>query len=45
MTEYQLIDMIRMRTAIYTGYASPTHLMSFLSGYFLANNEKGVNDS
>ena len=33
---YELIDMIRMRTAMYIGHASPTHLKSFLSGYYIA---------
>lgn len=32
MTEYELIDMPRMRTAMYIGCLSPTHLQSFLFG-------------
>ena len=39
---YELIDKIRMRTAMYTGYSSPTHLKSFLSGYFFAKNDKAI---
>jgi hypothetical protein len=44
MTEYELIDMIRMRTAMYTGDASPTHLRSFLSGYYFAKKDQEIKD-
>lgn len=39
MTEYELIDMLRLRTGMYIGYASPTHLHSYLSGYYQAKGE------
>ena len=42
MTEYELIDMIRMRTGMYIGHASPTHLRSFLSGYFFAKKDEDL---
>lgn len=37
MTKYELLDKIRRRIGMYIGAASPTHLQSFLSGYYLAN--------
>lgn len=40
MSEYELIDHIRMRTGLYTVYQSPTHLHSFLSGYFYAKQHE-----
>ena len=36
MTVYELIDMLRLRTGMYIGYESPTHLNAYLSGYRLA---------
>ena len=42
MSEYELIDMIRMRTAMYIGHASPTHLKSFLSGYYIAKRIENI---
>ena len=40
MTEYELIDMLRIRTALFTGVASPTHLRSFMDGYFTATKRE-----
>jgi len=40
MTVYELIEEIRMRTEMYTGYSSPTHLNSFLSGYYFAKRDE-----
>jgi len=40
MTEYELIDSLRMRTAMYIGHVSPTHLQSFLSGYYYFNKDE-----
>jgi len=45
MTEYELIDMIRMRTAMFIGHVSPTHLRSFLSGYFFAKKDEDIKDN
>ena len=42
MSEYELIDLVRMRTEMYTGYSSPTHLNSFLSGYFFAKRDETI---
>ncbi|MBD0405308.1 hypothetical protein [Flammeovirga sp. EKP202] len=36
MTEYELLDQLRRRTAMYIGHASPTHLSSFLFGYYFS---------
>jgi len=44
MTKYELIDMIRRRTAMYIGHASPTHLRAFLSGYFFAKDNEDIRD-
>ncbi len=44
MSEYELIDEIRMRTAMFTGYSSPTHLHSFLSGFFYANRDEDITE-
>ena len=44
MNEYELIDMIRMRTEMYTGHSSPTHLHSFLSGYFFAKTHEAIKE-
>ena len=40
MTVYELIDEIRMKTEMYIGYSSPTHLDSFLSGYYFAKRDE-----
>jgi len=44
MTRYKLIDMLRRRTAMYIGHPSPTHLRSFLSGYFLSKGNGCIKD-
>jgi hypothetical protein len=44
MTRYELIDMIRMRTGMYIGDASPTHLSSFLSGYYIAKRIENIKE-
>ena len=44
MNEYELIDLIRMKTGMYTGHSSPTHLNSFLSGYFFANRDETIKE-
>ncbi|NJL76193.1 MAG: hypothetical protein HC892_15420 [Saprospiraceae bacterium] len=44
MSEYELIDQIRMRTEMYIGYSSPTHLSSFLSGYFYAKINEEIKE-
>ena len=44
MSEYELIDQIRMRTEMYTGHSSPSHLNSFLSGYFFAKMNEEVKE-
>jgi len=36
MTEYELFDKLRMRTGMYTGFVSPTHLRAFMCGFFYA---------
>ena len=44
MNVYELIDKIRLRTAMYIGHASPTHLRSFLSGYYLEKRHEIVKE-
>ena len=40
MNNYNLFDLVRRRPGMYFGVHSPTHLYSFLSGYFfLANSD------
>lgn len=34
---YDLLDLVRRRPGMYFGYHSPTHLHSFLSGYYFAD--------
>ena len=42
MSVYELLDHIRMRTELYIGYSSPTHLHSFLLGYSNAEGFKEI---
>ncbi len=44
MSKYELIDLIRMRTGMYIGHSSPTHLNSFLSGYFFAKKDETIKE-
>ena len=43
MTEFELIDAVRMKTSMYIGKLSPTHLNAFLSGYNCAIEERNIN--
>ncbi len=38
MNIYELLDTIRRRPGMYFGYHSPTHLHSFISGYYFTNH-------
>jgi len=42
MNVYELFDSIRMRTEMFTGHSSPTHLNSFLSGYYFAKKHEAI---
>ncbi|WP_256380359.1 hypothetical protein [Flammeovirga sp. OC4] len=44
MTENELFDQLRRRTAMYIGHASPTHLSSFLFGSYFSKMDEEIKE-